>query len=62
MLVVPSGQAGITIEELRSFSKGKLEKGQYPDAIMYLEEVPCLPNEKPDKKAMREIAKQAASL
>ena len=62
LLVVPSGQAGITIEELRSFSKGKLEKGQYPDAIMYLEEAPCLPNGKPDKKAMREIAKQAASL
>ena len=62
LLVVPSGQAGITIEELRSFSKGKLEKGQYPDAIMYLEEVPCLLNGKPDKKAMREIAKQAASL
>lgn len=62
LLVVPDGRAGITIEQLRSFSKGKLEKGQYPDAIMYLEEVPCLPNGKPDKRAMREIAKQAASL
>lgn len=62
LLVVPDGRASITVEELRSFSKGKLEKGQYPDAIVYLEEAPCLPNGKPDKKAMREIAKQAAGL
>lgn len=62
LLVVPDGRASITVEELRLFSKGKLEKGQYPDAIVYLEEAPCLPNGKPDKKAMREIAKQAAGL
>ena len=62
LLVVPDGRASITVEELRSFSKGKLEKGQYPDAIVYLDEAPCLPNGKLDKKAMKGIAKQAAGL
>lgn len=62
LLVVPDGRASITVEELRSFSRGKLEKGQYPDAIVYLDEAPCLPNGKPDKKAMKEIAKRAAAL
>lgn len=46
----------VDLKALRAFADGQLEKGSFPDKLVVLDSIPCLPNGKRDGETLKKLA------